>query len=192
MKEAVMLNAGEMVGATAVAALVAFGAWHVARRLLALRGTRLVTCPDNGRTVAVDLDLKFSAVHSAVGRPHFRLKDCSRWPEKAGCGQMCLGDLEAAPHDCLVRTIASRWYEGKRCAFCRRTFGEVHWHDHKPALLDDQGITRQWNELPPASLPELLAGHQPVCWNCHIAETFRRERPDLVVERPARPVPPLF
>ena len=187
-----MLNAGEIAGAAAVAALFGFGAWHAARRLLALRGTRLVTCPDNGRTVAVDLDLKYSAVHSAFGRPHFRLKDCSRWPEKAGCGQMCLVDLEAAPHDCLVRTILAQWYAGQRCAFCRREFGEIHWHDHKPALLGADGITREWIEVPPEDVPAVLASHQPVCWNCHIAETFRRERPDLIVERPPRPVPPLF
>jgi len=186
------MSLGEIFGLAAAAALFALGAWHVALGLAALRGTRLVTCPDNGRAAAVDLDVKYSAVHSALGRPQFRLKDCSRWPEKAGCGQMCLGDLEAAPQDCLVRTVVSRWYAGKRCVFCRRHFGEIHWHDHSPALLDDQGITREWNEVPPASLPEFLASHQPVCWNCHIAETFRRERPDLFVDRPPRPMPPLF
>lgn len=186
-----MLNAGEIVGAAAVAGLFGFGAWHAARRLLALRGTRLVTCPDNGRTVAVDLDTKYSAVHSAFGRPHFRLRDCSRWPEKAGCGQMCLGDLEGAPHDCLARTIVNRWYAGKPCAFCGRVFGAIHWHDHTPALLDAEGFTRAWNDLPPETLPDVLATHRPVCWNCHVAETFRRLHGDLVVERPPRPMPPL-
>jgi hypothetical protein len=186
------MSMGEMVVLAAAAALFGLVAWHLARVLLALRGTRLVTCPDDGRTVAVDLDVKYSAVHSALGRPQFRLKECSRWPEKAGCGQMCLGDLEAAPHDCLVRTVVARWYAGRNCVFCGRAFGELHWHDHKPALLDDGGITRGWDEVPPASLPEFLAGHRPVCWNCHIAETFRRERPDLFVDRPPRPVPPLM
>jgi hypothetical protein len=90
------------VGLVAVVAVVDYWARHVARRLHALRSTRLVTCPDDGRTAAVRLDVKYSAVHSALGRPHFRLKDCSRWPEKARCGQMCLGDLEAAPHDCVA------------------------------------------------------------------------------------------
>lgn len=167
-------------------------AWRFGRTLAALRGTRLVTCPDDGRTVAVDLDLKYSTVHSALGRPQFRLKDCSRWPEKAGCGQMCLGDLEAAPHDCLVRTVVARWYEGKKCAYCRRVFGELHWHDHPPALLDEGGITREWDAVPPANLPDFLAAHRPVCWNCHIAQTFRRERPDLFVDRQPRPTPPPF
>ena len=108
-----------------LAALLVVAAWHVGRMLLELRGTRLATCPETGRTVAVDLDLKYSAVHSLFGRSQFRLSDCTRWPERAGCGQMCLGDLEAAPHDCLARTIASDWYAGKDCVYCRRPFGEL-------------------------------------------------------------------
>jgi hypothetical protein len=97
-----MLSAGEIVGGAAAAAAFGYAARQVVRGARALRGTRLVTCPDDGRTAAVHLDVWYSAVHSALGRPHFRLKDCSRWPEKARCGQMCLGDLEAAPRDCLV------------------------------------------------------------------------------------------
>ena len=182
-----MLTLGELLGLAAAAALVGFGAWHVARAFFELRGKRIVTCPETGHPVAVDLDLKYSAVHSAMGRPHFRLADCSRWPERAGCGQMCLGDVEAAPHDCLARTIVNDWYADKQCSLCRQPFGEIHWHDHKPALLDAAGITRAWNEVPAETLPDVLATHRPVCWNCHIAETFRREHPDLVVERPPRP-----
>jgi hypothetical protein len=118
------------------------------------------------------------------------LKDCSRWPERAGCGQTCLGDLEAAPHACLVRTILARWYAGQRCACCRRPFGEIHWHDHKPALVGTDGITREWTEIPPETIPAVLSTHRPVCWNCHVAETFRRVHGELVVERPPRPASP--
>lgn len=28
--------------------------------------------------------------------------------------------------------------------------------------------------------------HQPVCWNCHIVQTFRREHPEMIVERKER------
>jgi hypothetical protein len=183
------MSLGEIFGIAAGAALIGLGIWYAVRGLYALRGPRLVTCPETGGTVAVDLDLKYSAVHSAFGRPHFRLKDCTRWPEKAGCGQMCLADLEAAPRDCLARTIVARWYEGKRCAFCRRAFGAIHWHDHTPALVDAGGVTRQWTELPVEKLPELLATYRPVCWNCHVAESFRRLHPDLVIDRPLPPPP---
>ena len=144
---------GEIVGLAAAARSSRCGLGHVARRILELRGTRLVACPETGHFVAVDLDLQYSAVHSALGRPHFRLKDCSRWPERAGCGQTCLGDLEAAPHACLVRTILARWYAGQRCACCRRPFGEIHWHDHKPALARTDGITREWTRDPAGDHP---------------------------------------
>ena len=103
-----MMNLGEIVGGAAAVALLGLGAWHVARTILALRGTRLVTCPETGRPVAVDLDLPYSAVRSALGRPHFRLKDCTRWPERAGCGQTCLGDLEATPRRVHAELVVER------------------------------------------------------------------------------------
>ena len=86
-----------------------------------------------------------------------------------------------------MRTILARWYAGKQCVFCRRDFGEIQWHDHKPALMGADEITREWTENPPETVPEVLASHRPVCWNCHVAETFRRVHAELVVERPPRP-----
>jgi hypothetical protein len=157
------------------------------RTLWRLRGTYLVGCPETGRAAAVELDMPYAVVSSALGPPRLRLADCSRWPARAHCGQACLSDLEEAPENCLVRTIVGQWYAGRSCAYCGQRFGVLHWHDHKPALLDPEGQTRQWNELPAQDLPDVLRAYRPVCWNCHIAESFRREHPELVVERPARP-----
>jgi hypothetical protein len=33
-------------------------------------------------------------------------------------------------------------------------------------------------------LPEVFLTYAPVCWDCHIAETLRREHPELIVDRP--------
>jgi hypothetical protein len=157
-----------------------------------LRGTHLVTCPETGRPAAVELDLPYAVTSSAFGPTRLRLSECSRWPERRRCGQACLSDLEEAPENCLLREIVGRYYEGRSCAFCGRPFDVLHWHDHKPALVDDEQRTFQWNELRPEELPEALRRCRPVCWNCHIAESFRREHPDLVVERPRlrrRPAP---
>ena len=41
---------------------------------------------------------------------------------------------------------------------------------------------------PLEKLQEVLATHWPVCWNCHVAETFRREHPELVAHRPETPL----
>jgi len=154
--------------------------------LLTYRGTRVVTCPENGSVAAVEVDARHAAATAFRRQPELRLAACSRWPEKAGCGQDCLRQIEAAPEDCLVRTMLTRWYAGKTCSYCGKPFGLVHWHDHKPALLALDGRTVEWSQVPPEQVPEALDHDRPVCWNCHIVETFRREHPDLVVDRPGR------
>jgi len=40
--------------------------------------------------------------------------------------------------------------------------------------------------LPPERLRATISNHPPVCWDCHIAETFRRTYPELVTDRPWR------
>jgi hypothetical protein len=61
---------------------------------------------------------------------------------------------------------------------------KIQWHDHRPALLSPDKKTVQWSEIPAEELPEVFEKHLPVCWSCHIAETFRREYPEPVVDRP--------
>jgi len=61
------------------------------------RRTRIVTCPENKQPAAVDVDLQYAIVGSIAGRPELRLRDCSRWPERRGCGQVCLSQVEELP-----------------------------------------------------------------------------------------------
>lgn len=171
--------------------LLVFGGMFIAvclvyslRAYFRFRGKRLVTCPETHRTAAVDLDARQAARESLFGSPHFRLQECSRWPERQGCGQECLSQIEQAPEGCLVRNIVTHWYEGKKCAVCGRLIQEVEWLGHKPALLDPQKKTVYWDSIAPEKLPEVFETYGPVCWDCHIAETFRRQHPDLVVDRP--------
>ena len=91
---------GLALGAAIAALLAAVGL--AARTWLRLRGPRVITCPDNHAPAGVHLDLRYAVATGVVGRPTFRLKDCSRWPEKAGCGQMCLMEIEESPQGCLV------------------------------------------------------------------------------------------
>jgi hypothetical protein len=175
-------------GTLIAAAVVLVVAWVALRPLvrtyLAYRGARVVTCPETGRPAAVEVD----AVHAALSRasaggPLLHLASCSRWPERQGCGQDCLAQVEAAPHDCLARTMLERWYSGKACAYCRRPFGAIHW-DHRPGVRLATGEIVAWPAIRPEHLPTALAAAVPVCWNCQIAETFRREHPELVVDDP--------
>src|SRR5581483_9364422 len=136
-----------------------------------------------GLTVAIRTYLTYLK-EVLYGRENFHLNKCSRWPERADCGQDCLAQIEADPKGCMAWTLMAEWFQDKTCVYCQRPFHEVHWHDRPPALLGPDKKTAQWNEIPAEKLPEVLKTHQPVCWSCHMAETFRREHPDLVVDRP--------
>jgi hypothetical protein len=161
--------------------------WAAATAYLKFRGMRLVNCPETKETAAVEVDAKHAAFTASIGERGLRLKDCSRWPERQDCGQECLGQIVSAPEDCLVRNILKNWYEGKTCVFCGKALGGIDWLDHKPALLSSDRVTLEWNEIPAEKVSAILQTHKPVCWDCHIAETFRRRYPELVVDRPWTP-----
>jgi len=149
------------------------------------RGERIVTCPETHQPAAIRVTAGKAALEAAVGREELNVCACSRWPEKQDCPQDCLAQVKEAPEACRVWTIMNRWYQGQTCAFCHQPFTQVHWHDHPPGLVDVDGKTMQWNEVPAEHLQETMHTHLPVCWNCHVAETFRRQHPELVTDRPA-------
>jgi hypothetical protein len=163
---------------------------RVLRAWMRYRGTRIVVCPESLEMVAVEVDAGHAAATAPQGRPQLRLEACTRWPERAGCGQECLGQIESAPEACLLRNILADWYGGKSCAMCGRVFGPIRWHDHAPALLSPGGATVEWSAFAPEQVVDVLASHEPVCWDCHVVETFRHEHPELVTERPPRLGPP--
>jgi hypothetical protein len=132
----------------------------------ALRGKRLVHCPETNEFVAVELDGKYGAITGLVGKPIFRLQDCTRWPERRSCGQICLQEIEEAPEACLVRNILTKWYENRHCVCCGRKFQAINWFDHKPALLDTTERLIECGDIAPEKLPEALATYRPVCRNC--------------------------
>ena len=87
----------------------------------------------------------------------------------------------------MVRNILTKWYAGRTCVFCGKALGEIDWLDHKPALMSPERVTLEWNEIPAENFPVVLQTHMPVCWDCHIAETFRHRYPELLVDRPWKP-----
>ena len=174
-----------LLAALVAIAAVCFLFTPIMRLYLKFRGTRVVQCPDNDRPAAVKVDSMRAAL-SAFGERDLHLNQCSRWPEKRDCGQDCLRQVEAAPEDCLVRTMLTRWYAERNCAVCGKALHAVDWLEHKPALMTPDRKTVEWAEIAPETVPEVLKTHLPVCWDCHIAATFRRQHPDLVVDRPWR------
>jgi hypothetical protein len=167
--------------------LFVFRAVPGVRAYFKFRGKRLVTCPETEKPAAVQIAAAESALGAFVNEPTLRLNQCSRWPEKEGCGQDCLSQIEADPQNCLVWNIVAKWYEGKACAFCHKSIGPLHHVDHAPALLGPDFKTTEWKNVRPEELPQIFSTHQPVCWNCHVAENFRRLHPELVTDRAVEP-----
>jgi len=166
------------------AVVVVLGLGRFLRAFFHQRGQRLVACPETQQPAAVRVNAVRAALSSLRGRPQLRLDACSRWPEREGCGQECLAEIAAAPEGCMVRGMLVRWYEGKRCALCGSDVDAAHWYAHEPALLDANGQTLEWRQIPALDLEGVLETHRPVCWNCHIIESVIREHPDRVVFRP--------
>jgi len=163
--------------------LFVFRAIPGVRAYFKFRGNRLVTCPETKQTVAVKVDAKEAAEGAFLSEPTLHLKDCTRWPERENCGQECLQEIEIDPAKCLVWKIVAKWYEGKNCVFCHQPISPLRHMDHAPAILGPDFRTREWKEIQPEQLPDVFSTHQPVCWNCHVAESFRRLHPELVTNR---------
>lgn len=164
-----------------VVAIVLMAAW-LGRRYFALRGTRIVECPETKAPAAVDIH----AAQAAIGQ-HFSLSDCSRWPEKQSCARECLAQIERAPAECLVHTVVTKWYVGKDCVVCHKPLGKIDWLERKPGLVEASGRARPWPDVPAEQLPQALAHEQPICFDCYVAATFRREHPELVLDNPWKP-----
>ena len=153
-------------------------------------GVHVITCPENLRPAAVKLAVFDAAKWAAIsGETDLHLRTCTRWPEMAGCDQACLTQIASSPRACALHTIVSEWYEGKQCHFCKRDIGEIVWHERPPAVKTREGVTREWKSIKAEELPVVFATAEAVCWACHVVETFRREHPELVLERARQGVP---
>lgn len=148
------------------------------------RNPKVFVCPETGEQVAVKVDVPHVALSSAIAQPELRLQSCSHWPLRENCGQQCLLQIDSAPEGCAVRSVLAKWYRGKLCVYCGKPFDEIHLTDHKPALLNSKGEIIEWREVTLEKASEVLVTHMPVCWNCFIIQTFRRDHPDLVVDNP--------
>ena len=150
------------------------------------RGKRLVICPESKLPAAVEAAIQEAALGAFVNEPTLRLRECSRWPERQNCGQDCLQQVEADPQNCLVWNTVAKWYEGKSCVFCHKAIALEHL-DHAPALLGPDLRTAEWKDVAAQDLPTVFSTHRPICWSCHVAETFRRLHPNLVTDRSPEP-----
>lgn len=54
------------------------------------RATRALACPEAGTRAEVAADAGWAAFTAAFRQPILRVKSCSLWPGRSGCGQGCL------------------------------------------------------------------------------------------------------
>lgn len=173
-----------------MALVVVVGAFVIRRLVVSadawkFHGTMLVTCPENHKPAAVKPSLVRAVGGEFIKRPDLELKSCSRWPELRDCDQTCLFQIEQGPDEHRVWNIAGKWFEGKKCAVCRKPIEPVSHIDHAPALMTvADRKTVEWRDLPPEQLPAAFAKCVPVCWSCHMTETFLRKFPDRGFNRP--------
>jgi hypothetical protein len=178
-----------IVAIVALAALVCVWAvWDIIRALRIskrFRGARVVTCPETGRPAAVTLDVRRAVASGLVGHaPRLLLRTCSRWIERGECDALCVD--EAAELASTTRAIVDRAIKGKPCAFCGKIIERTAFLDHYAAFLLPDHSTIEWPQVPPERLQETARTSPPVCWDCHVAEAFRRQFPELVTDRPWR------
>lgn len=148
------------------------------------RGRRVITCPETKDGAAVSVD----AMHAAFSG-ELRLSDCTRWPQRAGCAQMCLSQIAESPEGCLVRSIVTSWYAGKSCVCCGRPIGTIAWHEAPPAILMSDRTSCEWKDVPPQDLPRVFRTSDPLCWSCNNVAELERIDPKLITRR-NRPVEP--
>lgn len=182
-----MLTVAYLIAAALGVVAIYFGIRYFVRASRKFGGGRVIICPETEKQAMVEVDARRAALTSLIGQTEIRLENCWRWPLRQDCGQECLLQLDVAPAECLVRSVLMKWYRGKKCAFCLKPFGEIELIDHKPALLNPEGVTVEWAAIPISAVNEAMDCYLPVCWSCHVAQTFAREHADLVVERPAIP-----
>lgn len=85
-------------------------------------------------------------------------------------------------HDAATIAQLKHIFEGKLCAACSRPIPPVHAGEPRPGLVN-ANVAIAWDDIPAANLSTTLENHSLICSHCLIIETFRRQHPELVVDR---------
>ena len=90
----------------------------------------------------------------------------------------------AAPAGTRTGDLLRSWFAGKSCTICERPIPPIQRIEQHPGLMSPSRDLVSWEQFArDERLPQMLESHLPVCANCVMAETFRRQYPDLVVDR---------
>jgi len=179
-----MITAAYFIVTMVLATALYFGIRWLVRASSKYRGLKIVACPETASCAVIEVDALHASLTSILGRSDIRLESCSRWPMKNECGQECLVNLDVAPGECLVTGSLMSWYRGRNCAYCGKPAEELQWMDHKSAQQTSGGELLERRGVPAEKFSIVLKTQLPVCWNCYIAQSFRKEDANPVVVGP--------
>ena len=138
---------------------------------LRFRGTRVVRCPEDRQLTAVELSSWQAVLSGLSGRALPHVRNCSRWPARAGCDQGCVKEIRTAPAATLVETIVANWCHYNACYYCGARLAHLRIGPHQPHLINRDLRIFEWRDIPPQEIPQTLRHCEPVCENCVVAET---------------------
>ncbi len=125
-----------------------------------------VVCPESRDTARVETDTRHALLSFFQGHSEAHLKSCSRWPERTGCDEACIPQLEP---QLKVDDILAKWYDGKNCALCSMPLGRTDWLRGSAAALDGNDHFVPLRDMDWTKFPMLLEGYRPLCRKCHAA-----------------------
>lgn len=143
-----------------------------------LRGSRVVTCPETRHPAGVTVDLGHALATAVWEAADVRVESCSCWPERQGCDEGCVPQLETDGAATRPRAIATRFFEHRTCAICLRRIEPLRHGARQPGFMNR--VTRQavpWDQVPPQDLPDAVTRHHALCPDCTFAESSRVREP---------------
>ena len=128
------------------------------------RRRRALVCPETKDKVDVEVDARHAWKTTLQGRPHLRLRTCSRWPERYPCDEDCLAQVKATPD--LLELVLAKWHQGRCCALCAKPLVKNDWQGGRVGLLH-RGALLELRDLRLEDIFFVLEGCTALCWQCH-------------------------
>ena len=179
-----------------VAVLVGLGVLFLFGRRLAgaflrYRGTRVVVCPENREMVAVRVDAGARGPQRPAGPPRPAPRVLHALAREGGLRPGVPRPDRVGPRGLPPAEHPRRLVPGQELRVLRPLLPRhpLARPQARPPRARTGAIVA-WDAFRAEQVVDVLATHKPVCWDCRVAESFRREHPELVTDRPPRPGPP--
>jgi hypothetical protein len=89
-KELNMIGVGLLIAGVIVLGLCFIVAPVMLATYRRYRERRTIVCPENDQLVEIDLQAGRASMMAALGKNELRVKWCSLWPRRKGCGEACI------------------------------------------------------------------------------------------------------